>query len=305
MPDFIKFSGLGGEQTHDSHGNTFLKIDSDFQQLANVGADDFLKIEASQHIKHDITTVGDWFIKLDGEFLKIDEAAWKYDAFAIKLTNTTPTDAAAVELPAVQRDFLKLDLDLKVSASDLGALGTDFIKLDTAPDLETFKVGELKVSSDFLKISDDISADGADLKIIGDDLIKLSTGGNSRELSAALKLLGGQDYKISSAFDAVSADFLKISQDFATLGGGRTTSDAVLVASLDAGRGHAPPAGPLGADFFKLEQDFHVLNQALAGGFSDAGRVIDALFDQAGGHLDHQMMDQIGPGFGGLKTDQH
>jgi hypothetical protein len=124
----------------------------------------------------------------------------------IKLTSPTVSDVNA-DVPAIQSDFLKLDSGLKTSASDLSTLGSDFLKLDTAPDLESFKVGEQKVSTDFFKLSVDAKFNEGAFTQLGNDLIALGTGPNSKELDEAYKLLGGELIKVAPAIDAVAFDW--------------------------------------------------------------------------------------------------
>lgn len=301
MPIYIKFNGPGGEQTHDALSDAFANIDQDFLKLSSATPDTFLKVEADHQIKDNISAIGDWFIKLDGEFINISDVGLKVDDFVLKFTQPATLGAAAVELPAVQSDFLKVDADLKISASDLGVAGSDFIKLDAAPDLDELKISELKVSIDFLKLGTDTTNAGADFTQLGNDLIALGAGPNSKELDSALTLLGDQVLKIGSAFDAVALDFQELSQDFETLGGGgiTTTTVADFLESQESSASSSTPTGPLGSDFLKLEQDFHVLNQSIAGGLFDAGPVIGDLFAESGKDSGHPMTDNIGQFSGG------
>lgn len=304
MPIDLKFDGPDGEQSHGALHDAFLKIDEDFLKLSSATPETLLKVEAGHQIENNISAIGDWFLKLDGEFLKISDVGIKIDDVALKLTQPTPS-AAAVELPAVQSDFLKVDTDLKISASDLGTLSSDFIKLDTVSNLDDLKTGELKVSADFLKLSADTTNAGTDFTQLGNDLVSLSAGPNSVKLDDALKLLGDEVLKIGSAFDAVALDFQKLSQDFENLGGGGTTSVADFLDSQNSSAGHSTPTGPLGSDFLKLEQDFQVLNHDLGAGFFAGGQVIGDLLAQTGNDSGHPMTDDIGHFLGGpvgLKT---
>lgn len=306
MPIYIKFNGPGGEQTRDALNDAFLNVDEDFLKLSSATPDTFLKVEADHQIKDSVATIGGWFQKLDSEFVKISDVGLKVDDTVLKLTQPATLSAAAVELPAVQSDFLKADSDLKISASDLGAVSTDFIKLDTVPDLSALKVGELQVGTDFLKLGTDTANAGTDFTQLGNDLIALGTGPNSKEMDDTLKLLGDQVLKIGSAFDEVALDFQKLSQDFENLGGEGITTVADFLKSQSSSTSYSTPTGPVGSDFLKLEQDFHVLNQDVASGFFDAGPVIGDLFAQTGKDSGHPMMENIGQlpgGLGILKPD--
>jgi hypothetical protein len=61
--------------------------------------------------------------------------------------------------------------------------------------------------------------------------------------------------------------------------GGGNVGIGTASAAADTNPG---PAGPLGADFFKLEHDFLLLNQAIGGTLPGTFKVLDALFDQSG-----------------------
>src|SRR5215472_12224282 len=301
MPIFIKFNEFGDEQNHESLNNAFLKIDEDFQKLANASPDAFLTVEADHQIKENISAIGDFFHKLDDEFLKISDAGLRADDFALKLTQP-PTTGATEELPAVQSDFLNADADLKVAASDLGAVSSDFLKLDAAPDLNTLKAGERTVGADFLKLAIDTINAGTDFTNLGDDLIALGAGSNSKELDGALNLLGDQVLEIGSAFEAVALDFEKLRVDFVHLGGGGLKTAADFLESQGALANDPMPPGPVGADFFKLEQDFQVLNHDIGGAFFDGKQVIHDLFAQNGNDSGHPTNDDSGPFSGGTGT---
>jgi hypothetical protein len=272
MPIFMKF---GGEDLNDA----FLKIDSDLHKLSSANEDSFLKTELK--LKDDIGDIGGAFIKLGESFSDLSEGALKIDAAFIKLAGGGTTTTAEVGgAPNPQADFLALDTTIKMSAADLKILGADFLKLDTAPDLLTFKQDELTVSGEFQKIATDMSDAGAGFLKLGTDLVALGTGPNSNspQFNEALKILGSDfENKISPAFDALAFDWHKLSQDFANLagGGGTTTTTLSLTSSTDSG-------GPVGSDFLKLEHDFLLLNQALGGTAPDLKAAFDALADQSG-----------------------
>jgi len=275
MPIFVKYEGVGGEYGLE---DAFLKIDADFLKLSSASADTFVKVEAEPGIKHDINVIGDSFFKESDEFLKISDAGAKIDAFFLKLAEAPTASDSTIGggTPDVQSDVLKVDATLKTSAGDLSVLGSDFLKLDTAPNLEGFKSDKLSVGDDFGKVGKDMSDAGGAFTQLGTDLIALGTGPNSNtgELNDAFKMLGGELDKVGSMFDAVALDFQKLSQDFAGEGGGVNTV-AVKLQSTDS-----MPTGVLGADFLKLEHDFLLLNQAIAGTAMGVGQLFDALVDQ-------------------------
>jgi hypothetical protein len=264
--------------------NAFLKIDTDFLTLSTATGDTFLKIEDSAQLKHDISVIGNFFLKLDDDFLRIANTAVKIDSLVVKLTPIGSPNGDSGG-PVVQSDFLNLDAVLQTSAGHLGALGVDFLKLDTAPNLETLKLEELKVSNDFLIVSGDMSDAGAAYIKLGEDLINLGDG-LDHKVDVALKLVGGELLKVGTAFDAIALDDHKLSLDFKILGGGNTDANGLASFTFDDVK-HVPTSG-LGADFYKLEQDFLVLNRALSsvdfeklrGAFSEAGIKLNDRADQ-------------------------
>jgi hypothetical protein len=292
MPIHVKF---GGEDLNAA----FLKIDADFQKLSSASADTFLKVEAK--IKDDINDIGGAFLKLGESFDDLSEGALKIDTAFLKLAGgeTTTTVGDDVTVVGPQLDFLKLDGTLETSAGDLKTLGADFVKLDTAPDLLTFKLNEVTVSGDVQKISTDMGdASGAFLKL-GTDLIALGTdpNSNSPQFNEALKILGNDfENKMSPAFDALAFDWHKLSQDFANLagGGGGDTTPTLSSSSTEP--------GTLSSDFLKLEQDFLVLNHALAATAPDVKAAFDDLTDQFGKPSGH---DQEGNIFGSPRNLGH
>jgi hypothetical protein len=305
MPIFVNFSGLGGDTLNDA----YMKIDADFLKLSSAGPDTFVKVEADHVIKYDISVIGDSFHKLGDDFVKISDAASAIDSLFLKFApapaTSDPTLAAAASVvgggaPDAESDFVKLDSSLKIAGADLGVLGSDFVKLDTAPDLATFKSNEVKVGTDFGKVGADMSDIGGGFAQLGNDLITLGTGpnSNSADLNDAFKMLGGELNKIGSAFDTVAFDFNKLSKDFTTLGGGGGgVSASALVASSSSG-GPAP-TGALGSDFFKLEQDFILLNQTLGASGPGVFKVFDALIDQSGKEPMFEQVEHLLGGHGG------
>jgi hypothetical protein len=189
MPIYLKF---GGEHLNSAFSN----VDSDFIKLMNACDDSLLKVEFT--VKHDINNIGGAFIKLGEGFGDLSKAGVKIDTAFLKLAIGSATGGAGAGKVA-QADFLALDTTLKTSSTDLKILGSDFVKLDTAPDLLTLKLKEVVVSGDFLKVGADMSdASGAFLKL-GTDLVALGSGenGNSPQLNEALKILGDFEQKIS------------------------------------------------------------------------------------------------------------
>jgi hypothetical protein len=278
MPIHIKFEGPG------AFDRAINEIDADFIKLTNAGSADFSNVEGA--IKHDVNVIGETLVDWGGGLIKLSDVIAKIDSFVIKLTQpppTTITTAAAVGggPPDPQADFLTLDADMKMTGTDLKTAGTDFIKLDTAPDLATFNADKIKFGQDLAKVSLDASNTGADFIKLGSDLVTIAGGTSSAEIKADLTTFGGDLGKIGAAFDTVAVDFMKLSQDFiAAGGGGGTVTGTSLVAN--ASLTEKPPTGTFGADFFKLEHDFRLLNQTIAGSADDAFKLIDAIVDQSG-----------------------
>jgi hypothetical protein len=260
--------------------SAFSNIDSDFIKLTNASADSFLKVEFT--VKHDINDIGGAFIKLGEGFGDLSEAGHKIDTAFLKLAIGSSTSGGGAGKVA-QADFLALDTTLKTSSADLKILGSDFVKLDTAPDLLTIKLTDAVVSGDFLKVGTDMSdVSGAFIKL-GTDLVALGSGenGNSPQLNEALKILGGDfEQKISPAFDALALDWHKLSRDFANLAGGGGDTTTTL---SSAGASDSTP-GVLGTDFLQLEHDFLLLNQALGATAPDIAAAFEALAQQTGKH---------------------
>jgi hypothetical protein len=293
MPIYVKYNGPAGEGSFE---NASLDVDADLLKLSNAGGDSFLKIESA--IKHDITVIGDTFLKWSNEFIKLSDFALKIDSLVIKLTEPTTTIGSAVaDAPAEggpQADFLKLDTSLKIFGGDLKLLGSDFLKLDTAPDVGALKITISDISGDFIKLGAGASDVGDTFIKLGNDLVALGTGSNnSLKLNEAYKILGGDLLKIGSAFDTVATDFLKLDQDFVTLGQPGTDLGTSLIAILDSAK-HAAP-GAVGADLLKLEHDFLLLNQTLAGSGPEALKLVHALVDHSGDTPSDHLTDHTTP----------
>jgi hypothetical protein len=284
LDSFLKLAGFGDRREQDVLNDAFLKIDGDLLKLSSANADTFVKLEHNHALKLDFDVIGDAFIKLGRSFDHFALAGARLDDFVLKVTGATSgvfaAPAVAAEgAPNPQADFLKLDGTLKTSATDLKILGTDFLKLDTSPNLETFQLKIKGVSNDFLKLSGDMAANGDAFHKLGDDFLKL--GGNFENpspLDFAYKELGGELNTVGSQFGVLSTDFLNLVPAVQAGGGGGTgltASDSFVKLSV-------------GLDLMTLSQDFHKLDIALGEVGDGAAAVIGDLFRQSfavgGGH---------------------
>ena len=154
---FIKYGG--GPEGQGAFENTSLSIGADLLKLSNAVGDTFLTVEGA--IKHDINVIGDTFIKWSNEFIKLSDVALKIDTFVIKLTQPTTTGDTALPAAAVeggpQTDFINLNTSLKILGGDIKLLGSDFLKLDTAPDVAALKFAETAVGDAFSQAGADAS----------------------------------------------------------------------------------------------------------------------------------------------------
>jgi hypothetical protein len=283
LDSFLKLAGFGDRREQDVLNDAFLKIDGDLLKLSSANADTFVKLEHNHALKLDFDVIGDAFIKLSRSFDHIALAGALVDDFVLKLTGATSgvfTAAAVVGdgAPNPQADFLKLDGTLKTSATDLKILGTDFLKLDTSPNLDVFQLKIRGVSNDFLKLSGDMAANGEAFHKLGDDFLKLGDVKNPSPLDFAYKELGGELNTVGSQFGALSADFLNLVPAVQAGGGGGTgvtASDGFVKLSV-------------GLDLMTLSQDFHKLDIALGEVGDGAAAVVGDLFRQSfavgGGH---------------------
>jgi hypothetical protein len=310
------FRAFASDESQDALNDAFHKIDSDFLKISSAdGTAAFLKLEDSHKNTQIVDIIGDTFIKLGEGFLKHADTSLELDSIILKAFPPNPiappnpsTDAAAggEGAPTPQPDFLKVDTELKIQSADLKLLGTDFLKLDTAPNLDIWKTNILAVSDDFLKLSTDATDSGAAFHKLGTDLVTLGSGDNSNSagLNDALKILGGDFLKVGDAFGDVAVDWNKLHQDFFKLGGGSpTTTVADALASGPA------PSGPLGSDFAALDKSLLLLNQALGATGPGIFKLVDAALDQSGvkGQAEDRTLDQVAHllGLGGHGGHEH
>jgi len=236
---------------------------------------------AVEYAKLDIALVSDFFDKLGEGFLKVDDQALKFEDFILKVIPGTSEDNG---LSVVQSDFKELDLILKTSAQDLGTLGSDFLKLDTADSLASLRVDESLVATDSNKLSTDMTEAGGAFTQLGADFLKLS-GTTISDLTVVfkdtdvLKDFGNEFDKIGQAFEPIASDFHKLGQDFATLADGTGNFGTVAGADTDMNflktSAYLKIEGVLDSDLPKLGHDFLKLDEKI-----DAGLHVD--FDKGG-----------------------
>jgi hypothetical protein len=288
LDSFLKLTGLRDQGA--LHEAT-LKIDEAFLKLSTANADNFLKIEGSPFIKLDFERIGDSFIKLGSDFHKITVAGEAADQLLLKLSGG-PTPNSDDPRAGVQADFVELDHKVSTTSTDLKILGTDFLKLDTAPDVASFQIkGEL-VADDFLKLSADTAADRVAFLKLSADFLKLSQGVDaSSPLDRALKELGGELQAVGDTFGLLSTDFLKVGEAVAHGSGGGAGRTSDLNA---AGGGGGSGAGDsIGAALTLLYQHFHALDLKL-----------DALGDGSV-RLIHDLLPAVDQGTAQLFGDTH
>ena len=253
LDSFLKLTGV---RDQGALNEASLKIDDAFLKLSTSNEDDFLKIEGSSFIKFDFEKIGDSFLKLGGDFQKISVAGEVLDQVVLKLSGS-PTSDSVDTGRGLQGDFLKLDQTLKITSTDLKILGTDFLKLDTAPNLEDFQQKGNVLADDFLELGTDMAADQAAFLKLGADFLKLDQGGDRPSpLDLAYKELGGELQAVGDTFGLLATDFLKVGEAVAhgTDGGAGQPTDVKV----------APGAGDtIGAALTLLYQHFHALDLKL------------------------------------------
>ena len=310
MPIYIKYGG--GPEGQGAFENTSLSIDADLLKLSNAVGDTFLTVEGA--IKHDINVIGDTFIKWSNEFIKLSDVALKIDTFVIKLTQPTTTGDTALPAAAVeggpQTDFINLDTSLKILGGDIKLLGSDFLKLDTAPDVAALKIAETAVGNAFSQAGADASNVSEAFIKLGNDLVGLGTGenANSLKLNEAYKIFGGDLVnKIAPAFQSVADGLQTLGEDFAALGGGSTDIGTTTVANVSPLDSKNATPGVVGTDLLKLEHDFLLLNQAIAGSAPEALKLVHAFIEQSGNSSSNGLAEHIQPVLGvqGASNSHH
>lgn len=256
LDSFLKLTGIRGQG---ALNEAFLKIDDAFLKLSTSTEDNFLKIEGSPFIKFDFEKIGDSFLKLGSDFHKISVAGEVVDQAVLKLAGSPTVDSVDTGR-GLQGDFLKLDQTLKITSTDLKILGTDFLKLDTAPNLDVFQQKVDVVAGDFLKLGTDMAADRVAFLKLSADFLKLDQGGDRPSpLDLAYKELGGELQAVGDTFGLLATDFLKVGEAVAHgSGGAGRISDLNTVAGGGGGS-----SDTIGAALTLLYQHFHALDLKL------------------------------------------
>ncbi len=281
LESFLKLTGI---RDQGALNEAALKIDDAFLKLSNASADDFLKIESSAFLKFEFEKIGDSFLKLGDDFHKISLAGEVIDQTVLKLTGTPTTDSVDSR-SGLQADFVALDHKLNTTSTDLKILGTDFLKLDTSPDLEVFQHKANVVADDFLKLSTDMAADRVAFLKLSADFLKLSQGGDRPSpLDLAYKELGGDLRAVGDTFGLLAADFVNVGDAVAHGGGG----GAGRPGDPNASGGGGGAGDQIGAALTLLYQHFHALDLKLDALGDGSVRVIHDLLpavDQGASHL--------------------
>jgi hypothetical protein len=272
LDSFLKLDGISDRGRLNE---ATLKIDEAFLKLSSASTDDFLKLEQNPFIKLQFDAIGDSFVKLGDDFLKISAAGEAVDQFVLKIVGNpvgAPSDANGGDSSGPQADFVVLDHKLSATSSDLKILGADFLKLDTSPNADSFQQKVNIVSDDFLKLSADLAADRVAFLKLSADFLKLSQGGGDRPspLDLAYKEIGGELQDVGNTFDLLATDFANAGQAVAQGGGG--------------GAGRTPNVAPngggadsIGAALSLIYQDFHILDHKLEALGDGSVRVLSEL----------------------------
>jgi hypothetical protein len=258
LDSFLKFTGLRGQG---ALNEAAFKLDEAFLKLSTANADNFLKIEGSPFVKIDFDRIGDSFVKLGADFHRLTVAGEAVDQVLLKLTGGTTVGSDDPRAGA-QADFVALDHKVSTTSTDLKILGTDFLKLDTAPNVASFVIkGEL-VADDFLKLSTDTAADRVAFLKLSADILKLSQGVDATSpLDRALKQLGGELQAVGDTFGLLSTDFLKVGDAVAHGAGGGGGSG--LSTNVNGAGGGGGAGDSIGAALTLLYQHFHTLDVKL------------------------------------------
>ncbi len=273
LDSFLKLDGISDRGRLNE---ATLKIDDAFLKLSSANTDDFLKIEQSPFIKLQFDTIGDSFVKLGDDFLKISVAGDAVDQFVLKIVGNsvaTSSDAnGGADSSGPQSDFVVLDHKLSATSSDLKILGSDFLKLDTSPNADAFQQKVNIVSDDFLKLSSDLAAERVAFLKLSADFLKLSQGGGDRPspLDLAYKELGGELQDVGNTFDLLATDFANAGQAVAQGSGGGTGKTPNVALNGDGG-------DSIGAALSLIYQDFHVLDHKLEALGDGSVRVLNEL----------------------------
>jgi hypothetical protein len=258
VDSFLKLTGLRGQG---ALNEAALKLDEAFLKLTTANADDFLKIEGSPFVKIDFDRIGDSFVRLGADFHRLTVAGEAVDQVLLKLTGGTTVNSDDPRAGA-QADFVALDQKVTTTSTDLKILGTDFLKLDTAPNVASFVIkGEL-VADDFLKLSTDTAADRVAFLKLSADIFKLSQGVDATSpLDRALKQLGGELQAVGDTFGLLSTDFMKVGDAVAHGAGGGGGSG--LSTNVHGAGGGGGAGDSIGAALTLLYQHFHTLDAKL------------------------------------------
>jgi hypothetical protein len=200
--------------------DAFSNIDGDLLKLTTARPDSFLNVEHKHQPQDDLRDVGGAFLHLGIDFHKLDVAGRLIDGFLVRAAADGSVDIP----PTVQTDFVALDHKIDITSTDLKALGLDFVKLGTSPNLETFDAKLHGIGDDFNKLSSDMAADGAAYLTLGADFMKLGGGDspNPPPIDMAFKAFGEDLLKVGKQFDTLAGDFSHLSIAWSGGGGSGT-----------------------------------------------------------------------------------
>jgi hypothetical protein len=249
--------------------DAFSNIDGDLLKLTAANSDSFLNVEHKHAVQDDLRDIGGAFLHFGIDFHKIDVAGRLVDGFLMRAAGDGSVDIP----PTVQTDFVALDHKVDVTATDLKALGLDFLKLGTSPNPETFAAKLHGIGDDFKILGSDMAADGAAFLTLGADFVKLGSGdsANPPALDMAFKALGEDMLKIGHQFDTLAGDFNNLTVAWPGGGGSGAPPDT----KATGGGGGA--GGPVGTAFMTLVHDLNVLGTDFGPLAHDAVTVVSDL----------------------------
>jgi hypothetical protein len=274
LDSFLKLDGL---DDRGALNQANLKIDDAFLKLSTASADDFLKIENLGFIKFAFEKLGDSFLQLGDDFHKVTVATDAFGDAVLKLAPPPPIGTDSVDRGGgLQADFIGLDHKLSDVSQDLKILGSDFLKLDTAPNFADFQQKWNALSGDFHALGGDTVEAVDAFHKLSLDFLKLGQGGDRPSpLDLAYKELGGELQSLSDGFRLLVADFANIGDAFAHGSGGG--GGAGRPGDPNAAGGGGGAGGPIGGALALLYQHFHDISVDL-GAFGDGSvRVLEAL----------------------------
>ncbi len=257
---FLGFSDIDSLAEQTAAEAAFLEMDHDVRHLSNpdLGATAFdaLKVEFAPAFQ----TVGDYFLKLGGDFNSISSTALKLDGYISNILSPVVTGVSAPSGP--QADFLSLDTALATTGADFDTLGSAFESLLNVDDVSSkrFAARFEALGADLLKLQTDTMADKAAVKALSAD---------------ALNLAGDGSTPLEVAYDTLSLKLHNMARNFGVL----STDIGLLLPAVQTD--DAAPGRALGVGLTTINQDVLRLDGNFAGASAAGGQVIFGLLVNA------------------------